>query len=160
MFHDNLKAARLRAGYSRKYMSDCMDVSVTSYGFYEQGRNLPTIENIIKIAQILHVSIDFLLDNVPDEYQRYRNKFMGESVEFVDLDDGRIRVSVHHASLTQTLIMSKDEFVDLARHAELRDGRELLQQFFRLFTDSYAHAADSRFHDAVKAEPLEYINMP
>ena len=85
---------------------------------------------------------------------------MGESVEFVDLDDGRIRVSVHHASLTQTLIMSKDEFVDLARHAELRDGRELLQQFFRLFTDSYAHAADSRFHDAVKAEPLEYINMP
>lgn len=159
MFHDNLKAARLRAGYSRKYMADLLGVSSNTYRLYETDVE-PRIAGLIKIAQILHVSIDSLLDNVPDEYQRYRNKFMGESVEFVDLDDGRIRVSVHHASLTQTLIMSKDEFVDLARHAELRDGRELLQQFFRLFTDSYAHAADSRFHDAVKAEPLEYINMP
>lgn len=164
IFSDNLKAARLRTGYARKYMADCMGVSVTSYGFYEQGKNLPTIENIIKISQILHVSIDSLLDNVPDEYQRCRNKFVGESIEFVDLDDGRLKISVPHADMTQTLIMSREDFIAIVRHAELRDGQELLRQFFRLFTDAYAYAANLRLTQdqvtSIQKEILEYVDMP
>lgn len=160
VFSANLKAARLRAGYSRKYMADCMGVSVTSYAFYEQSKNLPTTDNLVKLSQILHVSIDLLLDNVPDEYQRCRNMFARESVDFNDLDNDRIAVTVHHTDITQTLLMSKEDFVDLVHNAERRDREEIRNKFYRIFTDSYAYAANRRFSEQIKAEPLEYIDTP
>ena len=156
----NLKNARIRAGFSRKYMADCMGVSVTSYGFYEQSKNLPTLDNLVKLSQILHVSIDFLLDNVPDEYERCRDVLTGSHIEFTDLDDVRIEVTANYLEIKKTLIMTKDDFIDLVHAAERRDLKEIQNRFCNIFTDSYAYAVNRKFINQIDAEPLEYIDTP
>ena len=159
MFHDNLKAARLRAGYSRKDMADMLGVSTNTYRLYESNVE-PRIGGIVKLAQILHVSIDFLLDNVPDEYERCRDVLTGSHIEFTDLDDGRIEVTANYLEIKKTLIMTKDDFIDLVHAAERRDLKEIQNRFCNIFTDSYAYAVNRKFINQIDAEPLEYIDTP
>ena len=71
-FGKNLRKYRKEKGLTRKYIATTMGVSVTSYGFYEQERNLPTFENILKLSQILDVSIDTLMDNATNERKHNR----------------------------------------------------------------------------------------
>ena len=164
MFRDNLKAARLRVGYSRKDMADMLGVAQSMYGYYETGRSEPPLSKLVKIAQILHVSIDSLLDNEPDEYERCHNIFKGEGVEFDDFDDGRIKVTVHHADYSQAMIMTKDDFIDLVHSAERRDNNNTRAKFYRIFTDAYSYVLHMRITNepivSIKAEPLEYIDTP
>ena len=163
MLHDNLKAARLRAGYTRKYMADQIGVAQPMYGYYETGRSIPRLDNLVKLSRILHVSIDSLLDNEPDEYERCRNIFKGEGVEFDDLDDGRIKVTVHH-DYSQTMVMTKDDFIDLVHSAERRDNNNTRAKFYRIFTHAYSYVLNARITNepivSIKDEPLEYFDTP
>ena len=61
IFCERLKDLRKDHGYDQKYMGERLNISASAYGYYEQGRNEPSLETLRELAQILKVSTDFLL---------------------------------------------------------------------------------------------------
>lgn len=58
---NNIKTARVTAGLSRKEISITLGVSSPTVSDWENGKKFPSGKNLIKLAQILHTSTDFLL---------------------------------------------------------------------------------------------------
>ena len=62
IFQDNLRQARIKAGYeSAKDFSDRLGISYTTYMNYESKGREPKYEQLCKIAAALHVTTDELL---------------------------------------------------------------------------------------------------
>ena len=66
---ERLKLLRKEHKLSQKQVSDILDISESGYGYYEQGRNEPSIEMIKKLADRYDVTTDYLLglSNSPDK---------------------------------------------------------------------------------------------
>lgn len=60
-FAENLRKYRERAGYSSKELADIIKIKYTTYLNYENAGSEPRYEILMKIADILNVSIDDLL---------------------------------------------------------------------------------------------------
>lgn len=61
MFHERLNEIRTKQGYTAQQMADILGVSLRAYRFYEAGSREPNIESLVKIADTLNVSLDYLL---------------------------------------------------------------------------------------------------
>lgn len=57
----NLKIARLRRGLSQKELAEIIGVKNTAISRWESGYNKISTGKLIKLAQVLEVSTDFLL---------------------------------------------------------------------------------------------------
>lgn len=62
-FSEKLKEARRQAGLSQEQLAEKLCVSRQAVTKWETGKGMPDIENIRAIAKLLHVSIDYLLDD-------------------------------------------------------------------------------------------------
>ena len=60
MKNDRLKEIRLSKNYTQKYIADAIQISVRSYQRYESGDRTPNSEVLMKISDILDVSMDYL----------------------------------------------------------------------------------------------------
>lgn len=61
-FSERLKAERIRRGVTQKQMAEYLNMNAyTAYQKYELGATNPSVEKLILIANILDVSIDYLL---------------------------------------------------------------------------------------------------
>ena len=58
MFHNNLKALRLKCGLSQKQVADFLSVSPQSISKWEKGESLPSIEYLPQIAECLGCDIN------------------------------------------------------------------------------------------------------
>lgn len=65
--YERLKALRKEHGYLQKDVADFLNISKSAYGYYEQGRNEPDIQTIIKLAGLYGVSTDYLICNIDIE---------------------------------------------------------------------------------------------
>ncbi len=61
LFRERLKDLRDELRIDQKEMGKKLNVSQSAYGYYEQGRNEPSLETLVKIAQIFDVTTDYLL---------------------------------------------------------------------------------------------------
>jgi len=71
----NLKKARLKMKFTQAEMASQLHLSTTAYQFYEMGRNEPSIGTLKRISEILHVTVDYLIDN--------------DTTDFVDINEFR-----------------------------------------------------------------------
>lgn len=62
-FGEKLKDARRSAGYSQEELAEKLAVSRSAIAKWETNKGMPDINNLKIIAQILNVSIDYLLDD-------------------------------------------------------------------------------------------------
>lgn len=60
-FPARLKELRLQFGCTQKSMADICGITERAYRNYELGRNEPSIDNLIKMADLFHVSVDYLI---------------------------------------------------------------------------------------------------
>ena len=60
-FAKNLKRFRKQKGYSQQKLAKALDYGYTAIANYESGRNEPSLDSLIKIAEVLDVTIDDLL---------------------------------------------------------------------------------------------------
>ena len=58
-----LRKLRKQKGMTQSELAKIADVSTSSIRMYEQGRRLPELLTLKKIASFFNVSIDYLLDN-------------------------------------------------------------------------------------------------
>jgi Predicted transcriptional regulators len=66
MFGKRLNITRKYRGYTALYVANKIGYSLGAYRMYESSRRAPTLETLVKIANVLDVPIDFLLER--DEY--------------------------------------------------------------------------------------------
>jgi len=66
MLGTRIAVMRQRAGLSQAALAAKINVSTSAIGMYEQGRREPSMSILVRIAQELHVSTDYLL-NTPGE---------------------------------------------------------------------------------------------
>lgn len=60
-FARRLRQAREEAGLGRVLLSELAGLGPNAVGAYEEGRRYPSVPNLIKLARVLCVQVDFLL---------------------------------------------------------------------------------------------------
>ncbi len=60
-FGNRLKELRLQAGLTQKQLGERINVTKSVISYYELQERYPSPETLIKLADVFHVSVDFLL---------------------------------------------------------------------------------------------------
>lgn len=82
-FRENLKYYRKQAGYkTAKEFADSLDVPYNTYTAYENQKREPKIEMLIKIADLLNVSLDELIRPRVHKFDRYILNLLNKDSEF------------------------------------------------------------------------------
>ena len=72
-FSERLKDLRKQAGLTQVDVAEELGISQPAYASWERGSKKPTQENLVKIAQILNVSVDYLLGNSEEKVDELDN---------------------------------------------------------------------------------------
>ena len=62
-FSERLKKLRKQAQLTQVDVAEKLGISQPAYASWERGVKKPTQENLVKIAQVLNVSVDYLVGN-------------------------------------------------------------------------------------------------
>ena len=72
-FAERLKELRKQAHLTQVELAKLLGIGQSSYADWERGKKKPTQENLVKIAQILDVSIDYLVGNSEEKSDELDN---------------------------------------------------------------------------------------
>ncbi|WP_455443738.1 helix-turn-helix domain-containing protein [Streptococcus salivarius] len=72
-FSERLKDLRKQIGLTQVDVSEKLGISQPAYASWERGVKKPTQENLVKIAQILNVSVDYLVGNSEEKADELDN---------------------------------------------------------------------------------------
>ena len=61
IFQQRLKQERKTLGLTQRDFAEKLGITQPSYIRYENGSSQPTLETLVRIAEILDVSVDYLL---------------------------------------------------------------------------------------------------
>lgn len=65
-FSERLKYLRKESDFSQRDISEILGISVSAYQYYEQGKTEPRLDNLVKLADLFHVSMDFLIGRMEE----------------------------------------------------------------------------------------------
>ncbi|MFP9170987.1 MULTISPECIES: helix-turn-helix domain-containing protein [unclassified Streptococcus] len=66
-FSERLKESRKQARLTQVEIAEKLGISQPAYASWERGTKKPTQENLIKIAQTLNVTVDYLVGNFDED---------------------------------------------------------------------------------------------
>lgn len=94
MIGERIQYLRLEKEMTQKELAAAINVSLKTIQFYEQGRNTPDVEMIVRLAQYFNVSSDFILGliNVPiplDERKNTKDDTLRIPMEIVKIKPAR-----------------------------------------------------------------------
>ena len=72
-FSERLKKLRKQAGLTQVELAGKLGIVQSSYADWERGKKKPTQANLVKIAQILNVSVDYLVGNSEEKTDELDN---------------------------------------------------------------------------------------
>ncbi len=61
MFNKRLRELRMQNKLTQQQMADKLQISLNAYQKYEQAERCPSLDCLVSIADILNVSVDYLL---------------------------------------------------------------------------------------------------
>jgi len=86
-FSERLKTLRKQVQLTQVDVAEKLGISQPAYASWERGIKKPTQENLVKIAQILNVSVDYLVgnsDNTEDQLDNIELLFRMNSKGLTD----------------------------------------------------------------------------
>ena len=72
-FAERLKTLRKQVKLTQAQIAEKLNISQQAYASWERGVKKPTQENLVKIAQILNVSVDYLVGNSEEKSDELDN---------------------------------------------------------------------------------------
>ena len=72
-FSERLKELRRQVGLTQVEVAEKLGISQPAYASWERGVKKPTQENLVKIAQVLNVSVDYLVGNSEEKVDELDN---------------------------------------------------------------------------------------
>ena len=109
-FGQQIKGRRIGLKLTQAEMAKKLGVSLSSYAAYEQGERDCTIKNLVKISNILGVSIDDLLSNEPIQISRCKLIWKNNLFD-VEENDNEIIVTSKETPIIMKGTFSKDDFI-------------------------------------------------
>lgn len=73
MFCKNLRCARMKRKMTQQALADAVHLALRSYQCYEQGTREPSLSMLVKLADTLQVSTDFLLGRDTDAIRQLKD---------------------------------------------------------------------------------------
>ena len=73
-----LKKERKKRGYTQEEIAKYLIIARPAYTQYETGTNMPTTSNLIKLADLYNVSVDYLLGR----YQNHKDTDLTDLIKF------------------------------------------------------------------------------
>lgn len=61
MFGKRLREVRMAREMTQQQLADCIGLALRSYQCYEQGAREPSLQMLVKLADVLNVPTDYLL---------------------------------------------------------------------------------------------------
>lgn len=61
MFNKRLREMRMKRGFTQQRLADSVDIALRTYQCYETGTRTPCYDLLVRIADILDVSLDYLM---------------------------------------------------------------------------------------------------
>ena len=61
MFNKRLREMRMKRGLTQQKVADSIDIALRSYQCYETGTRTPNYDLLVQLADILDVSLDYLM---------------------------------------------------------------------------------------------------
>lgn len=91
-FSEKIQALRKQRNISQEQLAESMNVTRQAVSKWETGESLPDIDNIVRLSEILDVSIDYLLKDTPisDTKEKERYEDVSDEEEDDDCDDSFI----------------------------------------------------------------------
>lgn len=115
---EKLKELRFKKKLTQAQVAQEIGIEQTSYGKYELGKAIPSVEVLQKLAEFFRVSTDYLLgrdENVemvkidisrlPEKYQK---KFENEEVEILEIAKEAVEQGITAADLRNILKLIRD----------------------------------------------------
>ena len=68
MFNKRLREIRMKRAFTQQRLADSVDIALRSYQCYETGTRTPNYELLVQLADILDVSLDYLMGR--DEFMK------------------------------------------------------------------------------------------
>jgi len=127
-----LKNLRIKAGYKQEDIARKLNISTSAYGYYEQGRNEPSLETLKQIAVIYDVSVDYLLGLIDTP----KAKTLYQIDEYAILTDEELNLIKE--------MQNKDLFEELKNYPA--SDREMFYRFWQFVKE------DSKMRDQVEDE--------
>ncbi len=88
-FKENLRYYREQAGYTAKEFSKLLDLPYTTYAGYENNQERkPRFENLVKMADILNVSLDDLVGRTPKNEDEQLKKDIEQVISSINENNG------------------------------------------------------------------------
>ena len=79
MLGERLNSIRKKAGITAQEMANSLDITERSYRFYEAEKRYPSLDTLVKIADILNVTTDYLLSR--DDFLKSHEVFVDERIK-------------------------------------------------------------------------------
>lgn len=67
MLNQKIKSLRKEYGYSQSYIAKRLGISRSAYSMYESGARTPDYTSIIMLADIYHVSTDYIFERTDNK---------------------------------------------------------------------------------------------
>ena len=137
-FKENLVALRKAAGISQKDFAQMLDIPITTLSGYENGGREPKFDLLIKMARLLSVTIDDLLQRELDEKFNLliRDKF--QSKVRAQIIGDSVVITFPHENKEQ-MILSMQILADLLNFVTslvVENGEvDMTKKFFLKFSD-------------------------
>ena len=79
-FSERLRQLREKHGYTQKQLADAVHLSKYSICNYEKNVNLPNIETLMSLADIINVPVDYLLGRsaISFKFNKLNKSFFGK----------------------------------------------------------------------------------
>lgn len=74
MFGKRLRAARIARKFTQQYVADTLGMTVNAYQKYEQSERSPSLETLVKLANLFNVPTDWILGR--DDYLKFLGVFV------------------------------------------------------------------------------------
>lgn len=84
---EELRRLRKQNRYSQKYVSERIKCSESIISSYETGERVPSLQNLVMLADLYHVSIDYLLGR-----ERPQNELDVQGLSKAEIDALRVIV--------------------------------------------------------------------
>lgn len=82
-FGELLKRLRKKAKLTQKQLGDKLHLSKTMVSYYEHSRRYPPADVLVQMADLFHVSVDYILGREKSEQTLNLNGLSDKDIEFV-----------------------------------------------------------------------------
>ncbi|SDX61483.1 helix-turn-helix domain-containing protein [Salimicrobium album] len=116
---ERLKLLRKQNKYSQKQIGEFLGISESGYGYYEQGRNEPSIDMINKLADKYDVTADYLLGRSDDPNQNEDENFdpLEELKQFM-IENNMQDMDLGFYDIEKWKQLSREDIEDVKKHFE------------------------------------------